>query len=155
MGVDWLSAAIEELPRIACLRDATFESRVQRMGNCGVGITNLILAPTGQLKACLYLEEDECFGDLRIQTLEDVFNSPRVRALGELRAPGGASCAACTYEMFCMGCIVRGMKIVAKHKRQCRWAQERELGRAFPSCTDYPFQGGEGIFRVNPSQSVC
>jgi radical SAM protein with 4Fe4S-binding SPASM domain len=146
---DWaaIAQAVESLPKIACIREGTFDGRIQRMGNCGVGITNVILTPTGELKACLFLGEREQLGDLRNQSLDEVFTSERLRALSALRAPEPATCEQCAYEIYCRTCIARGMQIVNTTKRRCKWAQDYHLERAFPSYGAYP-PLEQGIFKT-------
>lgn len=130
-------AAIEALPQVACLYEKALESSFQRMGNCGMGITNIIVTPTGFLKACSFLGEDDHLGNIREAPLSEILSSSKVRALAKLRAPEPQACSGCAYENYCRGCISRGMQVVSQSKLRCKWARDYHLERVFPSYERY------------------
>lgn len=87
-------------------------------GNCGMLYNRMIILPDGKVTCCeqLYWHPDFIIGDLKTQTIEEVWQSDKAKQLFCLRygAVGGGVCAGCKASGECTRshrrCVVSTMK---------------------------------------------
>jgi radical SAM protein with 4Fe4S-binding SPASM domain len=75
------------------------------LGGCGAGRCYCSIQPNGAVTPCVYMPSPEV-GNLRTQTLLDLFNSEPFRILAD-RDDRGDHCAVCDYKLYCGGCRAR------------------------------------------------
>lgn len=87
-------------------------------GNCGMLYNRMIILPDGKVTCCeqLYWHPDFIIGDLKTQTIEEVWQSDKAKQLFSLQygAVGGGVCASCKVSGECARshrrCVVSTMK---------------------------------------------
>jgi len=146
-AVGYIYRALQRHPEVFHPIEIVFPELNDRLGNCGIGTKNIMVSPTGKLRACLYYAESEYVGDLRTQTLTEVFRSDAFRALATLRAPSPTTCAGCRYETFCHNCIAKAMTVLEKEKRLCRWAYSTSFLSAHSRFRRLRYEAVDPIFR--------
>ncbi|MBZ5555503.1 MAG: radical SAM protein [Acidobacteriia bacterium] len=141
------SSVIEQNRDIIPILPAEELKRAEKdFGSCGIGTKNVALTPSGKIKACLFLAEEEHVGDLSEESLEDVFRKPIFKAFAELRNPSPERCGGCRYVPFCKGCSVRALTIVEREHQLCRWAVSCGVQNLFRKFSKYENDGIGRIF---------
>lgn len=91
---------------------------------CGAGYRTFALDPWGNVRPCATFGADELvFGNLRTQTLDDVFGQPAVFAMKQLRAPSPEFCFGCPHADFCRYCFLRGLH-ASEDVPDCAWRKQ-------------------------------
>ena len=100
---------------------------------CGAGYRTFAMDPWGNVRPCATFGSQELvFGNLRTQSLEEIFGQPAVFAMKQLRAPSPAFCSGCRNADFCRYCFLRGLHASA-NVPDCAWRKQPailELQRA-------------------------
>ncbi|MFA4947149.1 MAG: radical SAM protein [Candidatus Krumholzibacteriia bacterium] len=125
------------------------EEIFKKMGNCGMGYKNLVVSPSGKIKACLMLPEESYLGDIRKESLEEIFRKPILRQLREMRSPSdedGELCHGCRYALYCKGCGLRPLNIFEKEGRICQWGERYRIQDWLPDYRKYPYDQSKPIF---------
>ena len=76
------------------------QSEFGNLGGCLAGIDVLYINSEGEVYPCAYLKTK--VGDIRSQSLEDIFNHPTMTALRSRKLEG--RCGNCRLRLFCGGC---------------------------------------------------
>jgi radical SAM protein with 4Fe4S-binding SPASM domain len=91
---------------------------------CGAGYRTFAMDPWGNIRPCATFGADELvFGNLRTQSLEEVFGHPGVFALRNLRAPSPEFCSGCSHAGFCRYCLLRGLH-ASEGVPDCAWRKQ-------------------------------
>jgi radical SAM protein with 4Fe4S-binding SPASM domain len=108
-------------------------------GNCGLGHKNVVLTPSGKLKACAFLREADFIGDVRKERLIDIFRKPIIEKFRDIRNPSPDRCGDCKYVRYCAGCTARALLILEEEKRLCEWAHAFSINECFPRYDAYSY----------------
>lgn len=110
---------------------------------CGAGYRTFTMDPWGRIRPCaMYDPELIVLGDLRTDSVEDVFANPATRAMAHFPPPNPTVCAGCRLELFCRYCGLRGLqgsRLVA----DCAWARLDEV------------QAVQRLLSVEPGEASC
>jgi len=108
------------------LASVTDEARnaIERAGNCGAGYKNVTLSPTGKVRACSFMRESSFLGDVRRESLLEIFRKPVFTYLHDLRYPDETTCQGCRYFTYCGNCWMRPLSVMKREGAICRWAAE-------------------------------
>lgn len=91
---------------------------------CGAGYRTFAMDPWGNVRPCATFGADELvFGNLRTQTLDEVFGQPAVFAMKQLRAPSPEFCSGCPHADFCRYCFLRGLH-ASEDVPDCVWRKQ-------------------------------
>jgi antilisterial bacteriocin subtilosin biosynthesis protein AlbA len=91
---------------------------------CGAGYRTFAMDPWGNIRPCATFGADELvFGNLRTQTLDEVFGQPAVFAMKQLRAPSPEFCFGCPHADFCRYCFLRGLH-ASEDVPDCLWRKQ-------------------------------
>ena len=91
---------------------------------CGAGYRTFAMDPWGNVRPCATFGADELvFGNLRTQTLDEVFGQPAVFAMKQLRAPSPEFCFGCPHADFCRYCFLRGLH-ASEDVPDCVWRKQ-------------------------------
>ena len=91
---------------------------------CGAGYRTFAMDPWGNVRPCATFGADELvFGNLRTQSLEEVFGQPAVFAMKQLRAPSPEFCSGCAHADFCRYCFLRGLH-ASENVPDCVWRKQ-------------------------------
>jgi radical SAM protein with 4Fe4S-binding SPASM domain len=91
---------------------------------CGAGYRTFAMDPFGNIRPCATFGGEECvFGNLRTQSLEEVFGQPAIFAMKQLRAPSPEFCSGCRHADFCRYCILRGLH-ASEDTPDCVWRKQ-------------------------------
>lgn len=106
---------------------------VEGTEGCGAGYRTFAMDPWGNIRPCATFGPTELvFGNLRTQSLEEVFGQPAIFAMKQLRAPSPEFCAGCSQADFCRYCFLRGLH-ASEDVPDCAWRKQPailELQRA-------------------------
>jgi len=90
---------------------------------CGAGHRTYAMDPWANVRPCATWGADELIiGNLRQQSIEEVFGHPVTRALEEIPVPSHHHCAGCEMELFCRYCPLRGLH-GERLVENCAWGQ--------------------------------
>ncbi len=107
-------------------------ARYNQQHNCGAGWRSVAISPLGVVRPCVMAPKGFMdLGNIFTQSYEEVFGSPLVRRLMELRAPvKGTTCPPdCKSRYFCRGCFVRGFRTnTVSAPRTCSWIKDNMMG---------------------------
>jgi len=91
---------------------------------CGAGYRTFAMDPWGNVRPCATFGPKEVvFGNLRTQSLEEVFGQPAVFAMKQLRAPSPEFCSGCSHAEFCRYCLLRGLH-ASEDNPDCAWRKQ-------------------------------
>ena len=91
---------------------------------CGAGYRTFAMDPWGNVRPCATFGPAELvFGNLRTQSLDEVFGNPAVFAMKQLRAPSPEFCSGCRHADFCRYCILRGLH-ASEDVPDCAWRKQ-------------------------------
>jgi radical SAM protein with 4Fe4S-binding SPASM domain len=91
---------------------------------CGAGYRTFAMDPWGNIRPCAtFGAEEVVFGNLRTQSLEEVFGQPAVFAMKQLRAPSPEFCSGCVHADFCHYCFLRGLH-ASEDVPDCAWRKQ-------------------------------
>lgn len=99
-------------------------------GNCGAGSRSLVLGPTGNVRPCPMLsEENGIFGNLLEENYQTVIQRAPLSEHYHLQMPDEATCQSCNYLYFCKGCFTRPFHACAdaEHHQEslvCVWNEK-------------------------------
>jgi radical SAM protein with 4Fe4S-binding SPASM domain len=77
------------------------------IGGCGTGRCYCAIQPNGIVTPCVYIP-DEKVGDLRRQSLTEIWDNPLFATLAD-REDCGDHCGVCNYRAYCGGCRARAL----------------------------------------------
>ena len=98
---------------------------------CGAGYRTFAMDPWGYVRPCAtYGADHVVIGNLREQTVEELFGHPVTAALAELPLPSDEICGDCSLAMFCRYCGLRGFH-GSEMLRDCSWVQLPAVQRVF------------------------
>lgn len=125
------------------------EGRESYEVNCGAGHKNVVLSPTGSIAHCLFADRSVYLGNLREQSIDEVFSQPIFSFLHSLKEPNLDSCQDCHYGVYCRGCTLRPLTVFAREGKVCEWATRNDLlPWIAPEMQDWPcVDGGRFICR--------
>jgi radical SAM protein with 4Fe4S-binding SPASM domain len=96
---------------------------------CGAGYRTFALDPWGNVRPCATFGPQELvFGNLRSQSLEEVFGHPAVFAMKQLRAPSPEFCSGCRHADFCRYCLLRGLH-ASEDEPDCGWRKQAAIAQ--------------------------
>ena len=96
---------------------------LSQLGNCGLGWKSAVMDPRGRLRPCPFLDSGRnSFGDLRRESIEDIFRKDVIFALRDIKAPDLDRCADCPLKLFCKGCVAKGIKMT-RERPDCIWRE--------------------------------
>ena len=76
--------------------------------NCGIGWKHLTIAPTGNVRSCLFLDENGEMGNIFEQDMAEIFNSDKARFYANFSKMSNEECCqSCSYNDFCGNCITK------------------------------------------------
>ncbi len=76
--------------------------------NCSSGSKSLIIGPTGNIRACVLLnDEDGIMGNIFHQEYDELFQQDIFKFYYDLEAPKAKTCVGCQFATFCLGCFSR------------------------------------------------
>jgi radical SAM protein with 4Fe4S-binding SPASM domain len=157
-NTEWVAEEAEGLGRLLEQVDKEFADMIPRFpqakldkvegmfGNCGLGHKNLVLTPSGKLKACLFLKESDYLGDVRKERLIDIFRKPIIKKFRAIRNPSPERCVGCKYTTYCQGCTSRALLVLDKEKRLCEWAHAYSISECFPRYDAYGYDPAHARF---------
>jgi radical SAM protein with 4Fe4S-binding SPASM domain len=91
---------------------------------CGAGYRTFAMDPWGNIRPCAtFGPEEAVFGNLRTQSLEEVFGQPAIFAMKQLRAPSPEFCSGCRHADFCRYCVLRGLH-ASEDMPDCVWRKQ-------------------------------
>ena len=91
---------------------------------CGAGYRTFAMDPFGNVRPCATFGPQELvLGNLRTQSLEEVFGHPATFAIKQLRAPSPEFCSGCRHADFCRYCILRGLH-ASEDEPDCAWRKQ-------------------------------
>jgi radical SAM protein with 4Fe4S-binding SPASM domain len=91
---------------------------------CGAGYRTFAMDPWGNIRPCATFGSNEVvFGNLRTQSLEEVFGQPAIFAMKQLRAPSPEFCSGCRHADFCRYCVLRGLH-ASESVPECAWRKQ-------------------------------
>lgn len=120
---------------------------LEKLGNCGAGYKNLAISPSGKVRPCLFQPETESIGDLRTESLDELFRKPILGLLANLKGPSEEVCGGCRYWGFCGACAVRALTAIEREGRLCAWGKTQKISRWLSRFEDYPFDPDEPVFQ--------
>jgi radical SAM protein with 4Fe4S-binding SPASM domain len=99
-------------------------SDLERGKNCGAGHRVYTMDPWGNIRPCAtFGTEQLVIGNLREQSVEEVFSNPLTRLLADFLPPRPETCGGCRMELYCRYCGLRGM-MGHDAVDDCRWARD-------------------------------
>jgi len=112
------------------LMPETVLARIGEPGGCGAGWRAYAMDPKGMVRPCVTFDEHlAIFGDLTLQSPEEVFGGALAQAFAELRPPNEESCNGCENALFCRNCAYRGLNAsLALGRESCTWLREPKIG---------------------------
>jgi len=99
-------------------------SLLDDFGNCGVGYKHAVLSPSGRIRACLFMKEDQSFGEVRSESLRQIFSKDILRILREVKVPRPEECHPCKFTAYCAYCPLRAVTVIQRAGITCRWAEQ-------------------------------
>ena len=97
---------------------------VEGSEGCGAGYRTFAMDPWGNIRPCATFAPTEVvFGNLRTQSLEEVFGQPAIFAMKQLRAPSPEFCSGCEHADFCRYCFLRGLH-TSEDVPDCLWRKQ-------------------------------
>jgi len=100
---------------------------VEGEDGCGAGYRTFAMDPWGNVRPCATFGAEECvFGNLRTQSLEEVFGQPAIFAMKQVRAPSPEFCSGCSHADFCRYCVLRGLH-ASEDVPECVWRKQPAL----------------------------
>lgn len=120
-------------------------SFVPRGWNCGIGWKNAVVGPSGLVRPCLLLSENNfAFADLRKEGVRQAFDRRIVFRLRDLPVPSDDTCGDCELRIYCTSCPVRALHTKLAKIGKCSWvrlAHADDLVRLTKGCEDQYIQG--------------
>ncbi len=109
------------------------------MGNCGLAHKNITVSPSGKIRACTMLEENEdtIIGDCKTQSLEEIYSSPKMKFYQNLKSPKINECKSCRYAFFCVNCPTRPIAVMKENKKICHWGIENNLKKIYKDFEEF------------------
>jgi len=99
---------------------------LSQLGNCGLGWKSAVMDSHGRLRPCPFLDSGRySFGDLRRESIDDIFGKDVIFAFREIKAPDMDKCKGCPLKLFCKGCVAKGIKM-ARERPDCIWREDND-----------------------------
>ena len=109
-------------------------------GGCGAGSRTFVMNEAGVVRMCATDENYGVIGDLRKQTVDEVFSNPLCAIVDELVFPNSNLCKDCDYLSLCASCPIktkRQIKLIGENN--CQWLRCNEVARRW-----YQFEKSDG-----------
>ncbi len=99
-------------------------------GGCGAGSRTFVMNESGIVRMCATDEKYGVIGDLKRQTVDEVFANQICALISELVFPNSSVCDGCVYLTFCAACPIKTRKqIELIGEDNCRWIQKNSKAR--------------------------
>lgn len=108
--------------------ERTMKFSEEKLGNCGAGHKGSVIAPNGNVRACLVNNQKwSIIGNIFNQSYRSIFSSPKVKFFRDLKWPDQDTCGECEDLWYCSNCAIRGVQSAIKRKDDCVWAQKQHI----------------------------
>nr|MBA4405573.1 hypothetical protein [Nanoarchaeum sp.] len=139
----------EEYKGFITVLPEAYQGMIDKIENCGFGFKNIVLSPSGKVRPCLFLPEDDSIGNLRKESLEQIFKNPILKYFRNIKLPSPVLCSGCKYQEYCRQCIVKPLKAIEREGRLCVWAHTFQIAYWLARFQKYKFDPQRPVFSWN------
>lgn len=121
---------IEKYPAFIHILEGQSVKELQLPGGCGAGSRTFVLSEDGLVRMCATSEHYGLIGDLKTQSIDDVFSHPFCRIVSDLILPNKSSCSNCKRLPLCAGCPLKVLEQIKKIGRDnCYWLKNNIIAQ--------------------------
>lgn len=121
---------IEKYPNFIHTLEGRSIKELQLPGGCGAGSRTFVLNEEGLVRMCATSENYGLIGDLKTQSIDDVFSHPLCKIVSDLILPNKIYCSNCKRLPLCAGCplkVLEQIKIIGRDN--CYWLKNNTIAQ--------------------------